>query len=170
MKQLRSSLLALPTCMGKQCPQICSSCFFSLLTFSWFLQYFTQVENTQWVVPPANNPYRQYIDYLKDVVIDNVKRDLSEALTSPDLSSSVGDDRCCKCSTCTCECHKKNSPPPLRKSGPLHLHHLHAHLGTTTCCRNTLAALCFLGSSRTTRLIRNVAIKFLNSLRHVISR
>jgi hypothetical protein len=115
MKQLRSSLLALPTCMGKQCPQICSSCFFSLLTFSWFLQYFTQVENTQWVVPPANNPYRQYIDYLKDVVIDNVKRDLSEALTSPDLSSSVGDDRCCKCSTCTCECHKKNSPPPPPK-------------------------------------------------------
>jgi hypothetical protein len=92
--------------------------FFSLLTFSWFLQYFTQVENTQWVVPPANNPYRQYIDYLKDVVIDNVKRDLSEALTSPDLSSSVGDDRCCKCSTCTCECHKKNSPPPSERLVP----------------------------------------------------
>jgi hypothetical protein len=33
MKQLRSSLLVLPICMGKQCPQICSSCFFGLLTF-----------------------------------------------------------------------------------------------------------------------------------------
>jgi hypothetical protein len=82
----------------------------------------------------------------------------------PRSTSSAGDGRCCKCSTCTCECHKKISSPG--KIGPLHLH-LHPHLGTTTCRRNTLASLYSLGSSRTTRLIRHVVIKFLNSLRHV---
>jgi hypothetical protein len=100
-------------CMGKQCPQTCS-CFFGLLTFSCLLQYSTQPENcgfSQWVDPSASDPYKQYIDYLEDVVIYNLKRELSEALTSPDPSSSAGDDRCCKCSTCTCECHKMNSPP-----------------------------------------------------------
>jgi hypothetical protein len=34
----------------------------------------------------------------------------------------------------------------------------------------SLAALCSPGSTRTTRLIRNVVIKFLNSLRHVRAR
>jgi hypothetical protein len=163
MEQLRSSLLALPICMGKQCPQISSSSFFGLAMFSFLLQYSTQAENygfSQWVDPPAIDPYQQYIDYLEDVVIHNLKRELSEALTSPDPLSSAGEDRCCKCSTCTCECHKKDwsplpSPPP-------------PHRGTT-CCRNTPAALCSLGSSRTTRFIRNVAMKILNSLRHVIS-
>jgi hypothetical protein len=77
--------------MGKQCPQICSSCFFGLLTFSCLLQYSIQPENcvfSQWVDPPAIDPYQQYIDYLKDVVIYNLKRELSEALASPDPSSS----------------------------------------------------------------------------------
>jgi hypothetical protein len=136
-----------------------------LLTFSCLLQYSTQSENcsfSQWVDPPAIDSYQQYINYLEDVVIYNLKRELSEALASPDPSSSAGDGRCCKSSTCTCECHKKNNP--LRKIGPLHLHHLHSHLGTTTCRRNTLATLCSSGSSRTTRLIMNV-IKFLNFLR-----
>jgi hypothetical protein len=39
-----------------------------------------------------------------------------------------------------------------RKIGPLYLHHLHPHLGTTYR-RNTLVALCSPGSSRTTRFI-----------------
>jgi hypothetical protein len=94
-------------------------------------------------------------------------RELSEALASPNPSSSIGDGRCCKCSTCTCECHKKISSP--WKIGLLHHHHLHPHLGTTTCRPNTPAALCFPGSSRTTRLSRHIVIQFLNSLRHVIS-
>jgi hypothetical protein len=148
--------------MGKQCPQISSSSFFGLVTFSCLLQYSTQAENcgfSQWVDPPAIDLYQQYIDYLEDVVIYNLKRELSEALASPDPSSSAGEDRCCKCSTCTCECHKKDwsplpSPPP-------------PHRGTT-CRRNTPTTLCSLGSSRTTRFIRNVAMKILNSLRHVI--
>jgi hypothetical protein len=135
----------------------------SLVTFSCLLQYSVQAENcgfSQWVDPPTIDPYQQYIDYLEDVVIYNLKQELSEALASPDPSSSVGEDRCCKCSTCTCECHKK--------IGPLYLHHLHPHWGTT-CRRNIPTALCSLGSSRTTRLIRNVAMKILNSLRHLIS-
>jgi hypothetical protein len=86
------------------------------------LQYSTQAENygfSQWVDPPAIDPYQQYIDYLEDVVIYNLKWELSEALASPDPSSSVGEDRCCKCSTCTCECHKKDwSPLPLPPPPP----------------------------------------------------
>jgi hypothetical protein len=72
-------------------------------------------------------PYQEYIDYLEDVVIYNLKRELSEELASPDSSSSAGDNQCCKCSTCTCGCHKKITPPPPRNIGPLHLH-LHLHL------------------------------------------
>jgi hypothetical protein len=41
---------------------------------------------------PVIDPYQQYIDYLEDVVIYNLKRELSEALASPDPSSSAGDD------------------------------------------------------------------------------
>jgi hypothetical protein len=103
-------------------------------------------------------PYQQYIDYLEDVVIYSLKRELSEPLASPDPSSSA-EDQCCKCSTCTCECHKKYwSPLPSPPPPPL----------GTTCRCNTPAALCSLGSSCTTRFNRNVAMKFLNSLRHVI--
>jgi hypothetical protein len=107
--------------MGKQCPQISSSSsFFGLVTFSCLLQYSAQAENcgfSQWVDPPAIDPYQQYIDYLRDVVIYNLKRELSEAMASPDPLSSAGEDQCCKCSTYTCECHKKDwsplaSPPP----------------------------------------------------------
>jgi hypothetical protein len=79
------------------------------------LQYSTQAENcgfSQWVHPPAIDPYQQYIDYLEDVIIYNLKWELSEALASPDPPSSAGEDQCRKCSTCTCECHKKNRPPP----------------------------------------------------------
>jgi hypothetical protein len=95
--------------------------FLWLVTFFCLLQYSTQAEDcgfSQWVDPPAIDPYQQYIDYLENVVIYNLKRELSEALASPDPSSSAGEDRCCKCSTCTCdECHKKDwsplpSPPP----------------------------------------------------------
>jgi hypothetical protein len=45
--------------------------------FTCLLQYSTQPENCdfpQWVDPPAINPYKQYIDYLEDVVIYNLKR------------------------------------------------------------------------------------------------
>jgi hypothetical protein len=64
---------------------------------SCLLQYSTQAENcgfSQWVDPPAIDSYQQYIDYPEDVVIYNVKRELSEVLASPDASSSAGQNRC----------------------------------------------------------------------------
>jgi hypothetical protein len=36
------------------------------------------------VDPLAIHPYPEYVDYLEDVVIYNLKRELSEALASPD--------------------------------------------------------------------------------------
>jgi hypothetical protein len=112
------------------------------------------------VDPPAIDPYQQYIDYLEDVVIYNLKWELSEVLASPDPSSSVGEDRSCKCFTCTCERHKKDWSPPALPPPP--------HRGTTRR-RNTLTALWSSRSFLTTRFIRHVVMKFLNSLRHVIS-
>jgi hypothetical protein len=113
------------------------------------------------VDPSAIDPYQQYIDYFKDVVIYNLKQELSEALTSPDPSSSLTQE---KTDAANVRLALVNA---TRKIGPLYLHHLHPHRGTT-CCRNTPAALCSLTSSHTTRFIRNVAMKILNSLRHVI--
>jgi hypothetical protein len=60
-----------------------------IIIFLWFgnvslpFQYSTQAENygfSQWVDPPAIYPYQQYIDYIEDVIIYNLKRELSEAL------------------------------------------------------------------------------------------
>jgi hypothetical protein len=105
------------------------SSFFCLVTFSCLLQYSTQAENcgfSQWVDPPAIHPYQQYIDYLEDVVIYNLKRELSEALASPDPSSSAGEDWCWKCLTCTCECHEKDWSPCLHHLHP-HVVHVHPH-------------------------------------------
>jgi hypothetical protein len=96
---------------------------------------------------PAIDPYQQYINYLENVVIYNLKRELSEALASPDPLSSAGYGPCYKCSTCTCEL----VPYTFTTSTP--------HLGNTTCRHNTPAVICSLGSSRTTRLIRNAEIK-----------
>jgi hypothetical protein len=35
------------------------------------------------VDPPTIHPYQEYIDYFEDVVIYNLKRELSEALAFP---------------------------------------------------------------------------------------
>jgi hypothetical protein len=152
--------------------EIGSSSFFGLLTFFCLLQYSTQTENcgfSQWVDPPAIRPYQGYIDYLEHVVIYILKRELSEALASPNPSSSAGDGRCCKRLTYTCECHKKINS--LRKIDLLHLHHLHPQppRGYYGMPSQTPATICFPGSSHSTRLIRHVVIQFLNSLRHVTS-
>jgi hypothetical protein len=59
--------------------------------FLWFANVFllfvvpTQTEKcgfSQWVDPPDILPYQEYIDYLEDVVIYNLKRELSKALAS----------------------------------------------------------------------------------------
>jgi hypothetical protein len=63
--------------------------------FSCLLQYSHQQGNcgfSQWVDPPAIGPYQEYIDYLEEVFIYNLNWRLSEALASPDPSSSAGDD------------------------------------------------------------------------------
>jgi hypothetical protein len=39
---------------------------------------------SQWVDPPTIEPYQDYINYLHDIVIYNLKRCLDEALASPD--------------------------------------------------------------------------------------
>jgi hypothetical protein len=62
--------------------------------------------------------YQQYIDYLEDVVIYNLKRVLSEALASPDPSSSAGEDRCCKCSTALVNATRKIGPSTFTTSTP----------------------------------------------------
>jgi hypothetical protein len=44
------------------------------------------------VDPPAIHPYQEYINYLEDVVIFNLRKKLASALASPDPTSTNGDD------------------------------------------------------------------------------
>jgi hypothetical protein len=44
------------------------------------------------VDPPAIDPYQQYINYLEDVVIFNLRQELVLALASPDPTSTNDDD------------------------------------------------------------------------------
>jgi hypothetical protein len=44
------------------------------------------------VDPPAIHSYQEYINYLEDVVIFNLRQELVSALASPDLTSINGDD------------------------------------------------------------------------------
>jgi hypothetical protein len=46
----------------------------------------------QWVDPPAIHPYQEYINYLGDVVIFNLRQELVSALASPDPTSTNDDD------------------------------------------------------------------------------
>jgi hypothetical protein len=77
------------------------------------------------VDPPAIDLYQEYINYLEDVVIFNLRQELASALASPDLTSSNDDDGpvtgpmvvktniSCKDEFCCCLCHEKkdNTPP-----------------------------------------------------------
>jgi hypothetical protein len=76
------------------------------------------------VDPPAIHPYQEYINYLEDVVIFNLRQELTSALASPDLTSTNDDDgpvtgpMVVKTNTdedeyCCCPCHEKkdNTPP-----------------------------------------------------------
>jgi hypothetical protein len=79
----------------------------------------------QWVDPPAIDPYQQYINYLEDVVIFNLRQELVSALASPDPTSTNDDDgpvtgpmvvktnTWCEDEFCYCPCHEKkdNTPP-----------------------------------------------------------
>jgi hypothetical protein len=44
------------------------------------------------VDPSAIHPYQEYINYLEDVVIFNLRQELVSALASPDPTSTNGDD------------------------------------------------------------------------------
>jgi hypothetical protein len=42
--------------------------------------------------PPAIHPYQEYINYLEDVVIFNLRQELASALASPDMTSTNDDN------------------------------------------------------------------------------
>jgi hypothetical protein len=44
----------------------------------------------QWVDPPAIHTYQEYINYLEDIVIFNLRQELMSALASPDPTSTNG--------------------------------------------------------------------------------
>jgi hypothetical protein len=46
----------------------------------------------QWVDPSAIHPYQQYINYLEDVVIFNLRQELTSALASSDPTSTNSGD------------------------------------------------------------------------------
>jgi hypothetical protein len=96
--------------------------------------------------------YQEYINYLEDVVIFNLRQELTSALASPDPTSTNGDDgpvtrpMVVKTNTsyedeyCCCPCHeKKNNTPPATPPRH-HLIQLHPRRGTT-CPPSTLAGL-----------------------------
>jgi hypothetical protein len=83
------------------------------------------------VDPLAIHPYQEYINYLEDVVIFNLRQELVSALASPDLTSTNGDDRPmiglmvaktntgCEDEYCCCPCHeKKDNTPPITPPSP----------------------------------------------------
>jgi hypothetical protein len=83
------------------------------------------------VDPLAIHPYQEYINYLEDVVIFNLRQELASALASPDLTSTNGDDgpmtglmvaktnTGCEDEYCCCPCHeKKDNTPPITPPSP----------------------------------------------------
>jgi hypothetical protein len=81
------------------------------------------------VDPP--DPYQEYINYLEDVVIFNLRQELVSGLASPDLTSTNGDDGPvtgpmvvktnigCEDEYCCCPCHeKKDNTPPSDPTPP----------------------------------------------------
>jgi hypothetical protein len=59
------------------------------------VQYSEKPDNcgfVQWVDPPAIHPYQEYINYLEDVVIFNLRQELASALASLYPTSTNGDD------------------------------------------------------------------------------
>jgi hypothetical protein len=84
------------------------------------------------VDPPAIHPYQEYINYLEDVVIFNLRQELTSALASLDPTSTNDDDgpvtgrmvvktnTDCEDEYCCCPCHEKkdNTPPTTPPSDP----------------------------------------------------
>jgi hypothetical protein len=86
----------------------------------------------QWVDPSTIDPYQEYINYLEDVVIFNLRQELASALASPDPTSTNDDDGSvtrpmvvktntgCEDEFRCCPCHEKkdNTPPSTPLSPP----------------------------------------------------
>jgi hypothetical protein len=82
------------------------------------------------VDPPAIDPYQQYITYLEDIVIFNLRQELVSALVSLDPTSTNDDDRPvtgpmvvktnigCEDEFCCCPCHEKKDNTPPRTPPP----------------------------------------------------
>jgi hypothetical protein len=83
------------------------------------------------VDPPAIYPYLEYINYLEDVVIFDMRQELASALASLDPTSTNSDDgpvtrpmvvktnTGCEDEYCCCPCHgKDNTPPATPPSDP----------------------------------------------------
>jgi hypothetical protein len=104
------------------------------------------------VDPLAIHPYQEYINYLEDVVIFNLRQELTSALASPDPAFTNDDDgpvtgpmvvkmnTDCEDKYCCCWCHEKkdNTPPatpPTPPSDPT------PPPSGTTCPPNTPAGL-----------------------------
>jgi hypothetical protein len=84
----------------------------------------------QWVDPPAIHPYQEYINYLEDVVIFNLRQELASALASLDPTSTnderpvtglmvVKTNTGCEDEYYCCPCHeKKEKTPPAAPPPP----------------------------------------------------
>jgi hypothetical protein len=82
------------------------------------------------VDPLAIHPYQEYINYLEDVVIFNLRQELASALASPNPTSTNGEDRPvtspmvlktntgCEDEYCCCPCHEKDNTPPATPPSP----------------------------------------------------
>jgi hypothetical protein len=83
------------------------------------------------VDPPAIHSYQEYINYLEDVVIFNLRQELASALASPYPTSTNDNDEPvtgpmvvktntgCEDECCCCLCHeKKDDTPPATPPPP----------------------------------------------------
>jgi hypothetical protein len=132
------------------------------------------------VDPPAIDPYQQYIKYLEDVVIFNLRQELASALASPDPTSTNDDDgpvtgpmvvktnTGCEDEFCCCPCHEKKdntplatpSPPPSDPTPPPSAYYMPSqHSGGSMMFRFSG----YYSYNQTT----NVVIVYLSYLRHV---
>jgi hypothetical protein len=120
---------------------------------------------------PAIYLYQHYINYLKDVVIFNLRQELASALASPDLTSINDDDgpvtepmvvktnTGCENEFCCCPCHEKKDNTPPATPPPSGYYMPSQHPGGSMMS----GFPGYYSYNYTT----NVVIVHLNSLRHV---
>jgi hypothetical protein len=96
----------------------------------------------QWVDPPSIHPYQEYINYLEDVVIFNLRQELTSELASPDPTSTNDDgpvtglmvvktNAGCEDEYCCCPCHERRIKLHQQLHPRHHLIQLHHRWGTT---------------------------------------